>query len=250
MGLMQLLKDETYRELIKEGMAFSRGRGELMVGIGDTSLARTRERLKIAEEYNPDAVVVITPFFYKFSRQDLIGYFKTLASESKKPLFLYYLPGLTGVQMDLEMAVELSLHPNIQGVKCSCDYAWAHQLRAMTRSDFRIIPAQPHMVAPLARAGVTENLDGIFAVVPSLMQHLVGACAKDDWTKADEFQTDLSRLLQLITSAYPIFPACEAIINAQGIRGRFCPGEITRLTEGEKNKLLAEPIVRKILALP
>ncbi len=248
MGLMQLLRADTYRDLVRESVAAARNRGEILVGIGDTSLARTRERLHICEEFNPDGVVVLTPYFYKFARQDLIDYFKTLADESKKPLFVYYLPTLTGVTLDIDAAVELSRHPNIRGIKCSCDYAWAQQLRDETPSDFRVIVAQPTLLAPLFRAGVQEHLDGIFGVLPGLTGHLLRACAAENWEEADKKQTLLSRVLRIIVGSYPLFPACEALLNQQGVPGQFCPAPIRRLSDEQKQKLLAEPLIREALA--
>jgi len=37
MGLMQLLDDETYRELVHHSVRLARGHGEILVGVGDTS---------------------------------------------------------------------------------------------------------------------------------------------------------------------------------------------------------------------
>src|SRR6185503_7691538 len=41
MGMMQLLTDETYRQLALRASEFSKGRGEVMVGAGDCSFHRT-----------------------------------------------------------------------------------------------------------------------------------------------------------------------------------------------------------------
>src|SRR6476646_2011819 len=54
MGQMQLLADETYRDLIDCCVRFTAGRGELMVGVGDTSFARTRDRIHLAEQFPID----------------------------------------------------------------------------------------------------------------------------------------------------------------------------------------------------
>src|SRR5690606_37148529 len=135
-----------------------------------------------------DGVVVLTPYFYKYSRQDLLDYFRAVADRSKKPVFVYYLPVLTGVQLDLAFVAELARHPNIRGIKCSCDYSWAHQLRTMVPADFRVIVAQPHLVPTMVRAGVTENLDGIFAVTPRLTKRLVDACGRQSWAEAEADQ--------------------------------------------------------------
>lgn len=249
MGLMQLHREETYAELVKQGVALSKGRGEILVGIGDTSLGRTTEKLRVAEETEADGVVVLTPYFYKYHRQDLLDYFRTVADRSKKPVFVYYLPMLTGVQLDLPFVAELARHPNIRGIKCSCDYSWAHQLRTMVPADFRVIVAQPHLVPTMAQAGVEENLDGIFAITPRLTKRLVEACGRQSWDEAAADQALLSEFLRLIAESYGIFPACEVILNAQGVPGGFCPAPITPLSEHRKADLLAEPVVQKILAI-
>jgi 4-hydroxy-tetrahydrodipicolinate synthase len=248
MGLMQHLRDDTYRDLIQCSTNFSRGRGEILVGVGDTSLARTRARMEVAQNYKIDGVVVLTPYFYKYSREDLIHYFKTLADESTKPLFVYYLPSTTGVTMDLAMALELSRHPNILGIKCSCDYAWSHQLRALTPPDFRVIVAQPTLLAPLIRSGFTEHLDGIFAVLPGVTRRLVAEANAGQWKEAEEFQSLLSRVLDLLRLQYPIFPACEALLNIQGVAGQCYTSPIRPLSSGLKEKLLAEPLVKQVLS--
>ena len=49
MGMMQLLRDETYRRLVEVAVTLSEGRGEIFAGAGDTSLARTRDRLQFLD---------------------------------------------------------------------------------------------------------------------------------------------------------------------------------------------------------
>jgi dihydrodipicolinate synthase/N-acetylneuraminate lyase len=44
MGLLQMLRDQTYQQLVEESSRLWSPHGELLVGIGDASLARTRDR--------------------------------------------------------------------------------------------------------------------------------------------------------------------------------------------------------------
>ena len=44
MGAMQLLTDRTYKKLIEKSVELASGHGEIMVGAGDTSFARTKDR--------------------------------------------------------------------------------------------------------------------------------------------------------------------------------------------------------------
>lgn len=253
MGLMQLLRDTTYRALVRESARLSQGRGEILIGIGDAGYHRTRERLDIVleetREYPVQGVVAVTPYFSRLNKKDLITYYHQIADDSPLPTFLYYLPGVTGVTIDLDTALAISKHPNVHGIKASCDIAWAQQLKEQVRPDFRIIVAQPHLAALLPRIGFTENLDGIFSVVPQLTKRLVDAAAAGDWACADQAQALFSRLLQLIVSDYGVFPACEALLNEQGVKGDLVVGPLGKLSDVDRTRLLNEPTIREILSL-
>jgi dihydrodipicolinate synthase/N-acetylneuraminate lyase len=44
MGLLQLLREETYAQLVDESVALCRGQGELLIGVGDAGFAPTADR--------------------------------------------------------------------------------------------------------------------------------------------------------------------------------------------------------------
>ena len=50
MGLMQLLREQTYAQLIEHSIELSRGKGELLVGIGDAGFAVRRTALDISTD--------------------------------------------------------------------------------------------------------------------------------------------------------------------------------------------------------
>src|SRR5438552_1425755 len=91
--------------------AMFRDTRRVMVAVGDTSLARTRDRIRIAEQFAIDAVVVVTPYLIKYSQADLIDYFRSLADLASKPMYLYTVPGLTGVVLEPGTVAALAQHP-------------------------------------------------------------------------------------------------------------------------------------------
>lgn len=56
-----IVLDATWRTLVTQGMAASRGRGELLVGVGDCSFDRTRARIRGVDSLAIDGVVVLAP---------------------------------------------------------------------------------------------------------------------------------------------------------------------------------------------
>jgi len=249
MGLMQLQSERTYRNLVEQSVCVSRQRGEIMIGVGDTSFARTRDRIQLVERLDIDGVVVLSPYLVKFSQAELISYFQALAAISSKPLYLYDLPSLTGTRLELETVVVLAQHSNIKGIKCSVAWEDTSQLRHRLGSRFRIIPAQPHLIDQLIRIGVKDNLDGIFSVAPHLSIAIARAADDGDWTRASVLQGKLSQLLQLLRVKYEaVLAGCEVILNARGIKCRLTCAPMRQLTEVQRNQLLSEPLVQEVVS--
>ena len=246
MGLMQLLRDDTYRSLIKEGARHVAGRGELLVGVGDLSFARTLERIRYVEEFHVDGVVVLAPFFIRFSQSDLKDYYQMLADEAKKPLYIYDLPGRTGVDLSLDLLTELARHPNICGIKCSISWERTRELMERVGNGFRVIPVQAKMIPQVVREGFFENLDGIYSVVPGHTVRIAEAAEDGDWEEANKRQETLSAFLDLVVE-YDVFPAVNAILEARGVATRVAPKPYRILSKDESAALLAKKAVRDIL---
>lgn len=246
MGAMQMLTDSTYRELAESAVEFSRGKGEVMVGAGDTSLARTRSRIAFLNELKIDGTVVLSPFFLRFGQAELIRYFMALADFSKHPLYLYDLPGITGTKLELETVQQLARHPKIHGIKCSGDVGTTRQLIDSVPAGFRVIVAQADLVDVLMHHGVREHLDGVFSLAPFWVKSIESAARKSDWKTAAIWQQKLSALLRVLKK-YGVFQVYSLLVNARGIPGSFMPAPIMPLSEGERSAVMEEPAVKDLL---
>jgi 4-hydroxy-tetrahydrodipicolinate synthase len=246
MGLMQLQTDRTYAQLIEHSLRISRGRGEILVGVGDTSLGRTLVRIELLNRYPAQGAVVVTPYLIKFKPEELVAYYRALADASRHPLYLYDLPILTGVKLDFDTVERVADHPNIFGIKASCEAEWTKELIRRMGDRFRIIIAQPTIVDKLLREGIYEHLDGMFAVAPQWAMALVRAAESGDWELAAAYQQRICRLLDLIRPM-GVFPAVTAIMNARGIAGKSSPAPMRQLGADARAELLQEPIVQELL---
>lgn len=247
MGLMQLLDDATYRELVRQAAQLARGRGEVLVGVGDASFKRTLQRLQYVEQFDVDGIVVLSPFFYTLGQADLISYFKGLADRSSKPLYLYDLPVATRTSLQLDTVLELAKHPNIRGIKCSGEWTATRRLMDRVGSGFRVVPAQPDILDMLTRCEIRDSLDGIYAILPDLTASIVEAAEAGDFALAARRQSQLTEFRQLILSAYALFPACTAILNARGVPGKVHPAPMKALDVAQRERLLNEPLVAELL---
>jgi 4-hydroxy-tetrahydrodipicolinate synthase len=246
MGLLQLLREPTYISLIEQSTRLCNGRGEILIGVGDAGFARTADRIAAVNRHRVDGVVVLSPYLVRFGQDELIDYYRELAVLSKAPLFLYDLPSLTGVKLEMATILELSNHPNIAGIKCSGDLKDAMELIAYVDEGFRVIVAKADQVDVLCQQGITDQLDGIFSLVPEWISAIAASADADDWLAAAEWQRKASGVLQLLRE-YGVFPAYSELMNIRGVPGLFAPKPFQLLNETQRESLRNDPLV-KLLA--
>lgn len=245
MGAMQLLTDETYQQLIKSSIELWSGKGEILVGAGDAGFARSRDRILFLNNYKIDGIAVLAPYFWKFGQKELVDYYSQLADVSKAPLYLYDLPQVTGTKIAIDTFLQLAKHPNVVGAKVSGDFAFSRQLIDSVDENFRIIVAQPNITDMLLKHGVSDQLEGIWAITPGWLAGLVKAAEKGDFKVAAQYQQKITAVRNLLAKYG--FAAFTNMMNARDIQGYFTPLPFARLTEEQNKQLLNEPIVKQLI---
>lgn len=248
MGCMQLLRDSTYRALAEHSVRCWKGRGELLFGVGDTSFARTKDRIEFANRFEFDGVVVLTPCHSKFSQEDLVDYYLGLADISKTPLYLYDLPAVAGMGIDMETYFKVAEHPNIRGGKISGRREFSCELiRRIDPEKFRIIVAEPYHIAQLLNEGVMQHLEGMFAIAPAWTVELGKAVAEGRQEDAALYQKGIYELREVLISNHRPMGVFTALMNARGLPGNYHPAPLKALDEADRQLLLSEKIVRQLL---
>ncbi|MDT3366846.1 MAG: dihydrodipicolinate synthase family protein, partial [Bacteroidota bacterium] len=89
----------------------------IIAGVGTNSLTGTLENIKSLEGVDPDAYLVVVPYYNKPTQEGLYQYFTAVANAANKPIILYNVPGRTGANLAAETTLRLASHPNIIAVK-------------------------------------------------------------------------------------------------------------------------------------
>lgn len=243
MGCLPLLGNETYAELVRQSIPICAHRAETFVGIGDTSFRRTCDRIQVLNRFRVDGVLVITPYFLPFTQEELMDYFRQLADQSRNPLYLYDIPSRIGVQLDLATVVALAKHPNIGGIKCSGNPERARQLIGEVDGRFRVIVAAIDQLEPCLRDGISQHLDGMFALMPHWADKTMSASEQGNW---DAVRYYAARFRHLLTTMRKLgsFAAYTALTRLRGIPGNFAPAPLRQLNADEIEMLRNDPMIQ------
>src|SRR5436853_6770267 len=98
---------ETARQAAPDTLTF-------IVGAGQQSTRGTISEIRRATRAGAEAVLVITPHYYRtaITQEALVRHYLAVADASPVPVILYSVPDLTGIKIDPETAARLSEHRN------------------------------------------------------------------------------------------------------------------------------------------
>lgn len=89
----------------------------LILGVGTNSTQGTIDKIKALEGLDPQAYLVVVPYYNKPSQEGLFQHFKKVAGATEKDILLYDVPGRTVVEISVDTVAKLSEIKNIVGIK-------------------------------------------------------------------------------------------------------------------------------------
>ncbi|GAB6023424.1 4-hydroxy-2-oxoglutarate aldolase, mitochondrial [Chamberlinius hualienensis] len=136
----------------------------LLAGAGCESTIETIELTKKMDQVGADAVLIVTPSYYKgkLTPSAIKQYYLQVADASPLPVILYSVPANTTIDLDPDVVVALSKHPNIIGMKDSAgDIAkLSYMVHNTKENNFQILAGSLGFLLP---AIITGCVGGILA---------------------------------------------------------------------------------------
>lgn len=132
----------------------------VIAGASEQSIRGTIELTKEAAEAGAEYVLIVPPSYYRYAVGNddaLYEFYTSVADESPVPVILYNYPGaVAGIDMDSDLIIRISQHPNIVGTKFTC--ANTGKLTRVARALNAITPPSP-FDAPKAPSTSTKKAE-------------------------------------------------------------------------------------------
>jgi 2-dehydro-3-deoxy-D-pentonate aldolase len=112
------LTTEERKRFAHEAVRIVGGRVPLVIGVGFSGTRETVELARHAQEVGADAVLVVSPFYWKVGEEALFRHFATVAESVDIPIVVYNLPMLTGIDLSPSLVARIAAEcPNAVGIK-------------------------------------------------------------------------------------------------------------------------------------
>ena len=162
-----MTEDEKIK-LIKYTVEKIDGRMPLIAGTGsnDTYSAAAFSK-KVSGIDGVDALLVVTPYYNKATKEGLYEHFAYIAKNSTKPIILYNVPSRTNVNIDIDTTLKLAQIKNIVGIKdATGDLSYTARLMAHKPKDFAVYSGNDDLTLPMLSLGIDGSISALANILP------------------------------------------------------------------------------------
>jgi dihydrodipicolinate synthase/N-acetylneuraminate lyase len=230
--------------LVKEVNQYLKGRSIFFAGITDNCIEYSITTANEYADLGVNVLVVHLPYFYPLDNKLIKKYFEKLASESPLPIIIYNIVSVTHISIPVEVINELSMHPNIVGLKDS-ERNWSRmeELAGLfeKRDDFSLFIGWTNKSYEALRLGFDGIIPNTGNIVPSLFRLLYDAVRRGSNGEAIEFQNKAERLSVLVQNDKTMtrtIPEIKAIMSYMGLCQPYVLPPLEKLSDSESSRLI------------
>ena len=199
-GETPTLTNDEKREIRKRIIKQVDGRMPIMVGFGGNCTRNVVEELKTEDLTGINAILSVAPYYNKPVQEGVYQHYKAIAQATELPIYMYNVPGRTGVNILPSTVVRLAKEcPNIVGYKAaSGNLAQVKELINALPENFGVFSGDDALTVDIMEAGGVGVISVFGNAYPKEMVALVRAMQEGRVSDARNLHDKLNELFQLI----------------------------------------------------
>lgn len=206
-GEFPLLSESEKERIVATAREHTSRSMQLIAGTGGESTAAAIRLTRRAADLGADAVLIITPSYYKGMMKPpaLIRHYRAIADASPVPVLVYNFPANTGINLEPDTVARLAEHPNIRGIKDSSgNVPQAAEIMRLTPKTFQVLVGSPIAFLPALVLGAAGGILAIANVAPRECCQIWRLAKAGQWAEAREIVYRLSPLATGIGARYGV----------------------------------------------
>lgn len=179
----------------------------MIVGTGVESTQETIRFTNKAASMGTDYALINMPSYFKGSMkpQILYDHFISVAESSRIGILIYNVPQFTGINMEPELVVRLSEHPNIVGIKDSSgNIGQLSEIVHLSRKGFVALTGSALVLFPALCIGAVGGILAAANVIPRECVQIQNLFHKRKFAEARALQGRLTPFAKAVTATYGI----------------------------------------------
>lgn len=213
------------------------GRLMLIAHVGAIATADTLHLAKVAGDAGYQAISAITPYYYGFSREEVMAHYRELADNSPLPLIIYNFPART-TGFSTEELTTLLTHENIIGIKhTSSDMYQLERLRE-ANPDALIYNGYDEMCLAGLASGAQGAIGTTYNFMGDLYVELRRHVADGSLEEARRLQRMANDVIDVLI-AVGVMPGSKAALDIMGVYVGPSRRPFRKLSDADRTKMEA-----------
>jgi N-acetylneuraminate lyase/4-hydroxy-tetrahydrodipicolinate synthase len=234
-GLGPAMTIEERKRVAEIAVDQAKGKMNVIINVGSSSMETTIELAKHAEDIGADAVASTPPFYYTYDDESILLFYKQLLKEVNIPVFAYNYPERVGYTINSELLNRLAKE-GIAGIKDSSFniLKFYEDILAVEKREFIFLIGTEELMFPAMVVGAKGCVPGIANVYPEIMTEFYKLIKEEKFKEAAIKQIEVIKLIKTIN---PTMTRCYEILKLRGINVGQPKKLFKRLTEVEVDEL-------------
>jgi 4-hydroxy-tetrahydrodipicolinate synthase len=157
------------------------GRVSIVFGASAPSSEKTLDYCKIAEDIGADALMMLPPYYFPLSDDEILKHYEIVSSATKLPIMLYNNPGTSKIDIKPELVAKLAEIDNIAYIKeSSGELARIREIKYLAGDKIEVFIGADIIFFDALVAGATGVVASCGNVIPGQMAEIFRLVADEN----------------------------------------------------------------------
>ena len=238
-GESYLLSMEERKYLLDAASEAVGRRRDLIVNVGIIATEHGIELARHAERKdNVSAISAVPPFYFPFSKREILGYYHTLAHATSLPLIVYNIPAMSGIQFTFDDLSQLLSDDEICGIKHTSYDLFQLQRIIQHFPEKNIFIGHDELFLSALSIGAHAGIGSTFNIMADKFIRMQRLFEEKKMEEALAIQSQVNEVVAVLLKV-GVFKGVKAILKMQGIDCGVCRAPFDPLSAEEEKMLTA-----------
>lgn len=193
------------------------GRGRVIAHVGAHATHVVTELATHAATLDIAAIAAVPPFYFRTDASGLRAHYSLIAEAAPNtPLFVYNIPGATGVEVTASVVADLMHIPQVSGIKYSSYNLFDMRNIIELREGFTVLSGFDEVLVAGLTMGAHGGIGSTYNIMPATFAAIYRAYRAGDLASAQHFQYRANRVIKVLLGV-PYFATLKGILSAWGV---------------------------------
>ena len=205
----------------------------LIAHIGSINQLEAIELGKHAKKFSYDLVSSVSPFYYKFSFEEIKNYYFRLADASELPMLVYHFPAFSGVNMGVDEISEFLSDDRFVGIKYTSNDFFTLEQCKTSFHDKIVYNGYDEMFLAGLSMGADGGIGSTYNFMADKFVKILGLYKNNKIEEAQQIQREANRIITILCKI-GVMQAEKEVLNQLGFDFGNCRPPFGIPTDEEK----------------